>query len=240
MTTYASDDWTVYEQKFTHHDQPPKGPGWEPFAVVGNGPTRIMYWRRQKPARKAEPEYRFSPDFIHGAVDRQHLTVARYSGEVRHNGGLIGILHTDRTDEELWAEAKKLLRVQLSTQVVSLGQGRFLIQTVVDANKTPGLVFPADDGEADTGICFVFDTKGRNRIRVNPDFSTGVPGANPGHYLVVWSNEHSSGELPGKYDTEEEAYAAGDEWFESVVAADDDPEEAKEEYSFDVIHRTEL
>lgn len=122
MTTYASDDWVVYEQKFTHHDQPPKGPGWEPFAVVGNGPTRILYWRRQKPARKAEPEYRFSPDFLHGAVDRQHLTVARYSGEVRHNGDLIGILHTDRTDEELWAEAKKLLRVQLSTQVVSLGR----------------------------------------------------------------------------------------------------------------------
>lgn len=61
-------------------------------------------------------------------------------------------------------------------------------------------------------------------------------------YRVVWSNDGASGELPGEYDTEAEAEAAGAAWKAEMVAIDDDKEAAEYFYDYDTveIERDEL
>lgn len=54
-------------------------------------------------------------------------------------------------------------------------------------------------------------------------------------YIVAWDTGTDGGDLPGEYDTEEEAEAAGENWRREMIAADDDPAEAEEVYTFDVI-----
>lgn len=54
-------------------------------------------------------------------------------------------------------------------------------------------------------------------------------------YVVVWDNGHACGNLSGEYDTEEAAEAAGENWRVEMVAMDDDPAEAEEIYTFDVV-----
>ena len=56
-------------------------------------------------------------------------------------------------------------------------------------------------------------------------------------FKVVWDNGHASGALSGRYDTEEAAEAAGEDWLAEMLAIEP-PEkraEAEEAYSFDVV-----
>lgn len=54
-------------------------------------------------------------------------------------------------------------------------------------------------------------------------------------FKVVWSSEHAAGELPGSWATYQEAVDAGENWKNEMVAADDDPAAANNDYSFEVI-----
>lgn len=54
-------------------------------------------------------------------------------------------------------------------------------------------------------------------------------------YKVVWSNEHNSGELPDEYVGIETAIKAGREWEAEMVAIDDDPVTAADEYQWEVV-----
>ncbi len=57
----------------------------------------------------------------------------------------------------------------------------------------------------------------------------------PNIYKVVWSTEHSSGELPYEFVGLETALKAGREWEAEMVAIDDDPVAAAEEYQWEVL-----
>mgnify|MGYP001260472324 CR=1 FL=1 len=57
----------------------------------------------------------------------------------------------------------------------------------------------------------------------------------PNLYKVVWSTEHNSGELPDEYVGIETAIRAGREWQAEMVAIDDDPASAAEEYQWEGI-----
>jgi hypothetical protein len=52
-------------------------------------------------------------------------------------------------------------------------------------------------------------------------------------WVVVWSTEHASGEL-GPYGSEAEAETAAEDWFTDMVAADDCPAQAADEYSWEI------
>ena len=54
-------------------------------------------------------------------------------------------------------------------------------------------------------------------------------------YMIIWSNEHASGELPLTYNTLAEAIDAAREWEAEMIAIDDNPEEASHEYSWEVV-----
>lgn len=53
-------------------------------------------------------------------------------------------------------------------------------------------------------------------------------------FIVSWDNGHATGDLAEEFDDEDDALAAGEEWKAEMVAADDDPEEAEDVYSYDV------
>jgi hypothetical protein len=57
----------------------------------------------------------------------------------------------------------------------------------------------------------------------------------PPIYKVVWSNEHNSGELPYEYVGFNLALEAGRAWEADMIAADDDPITAANEYQWEVI-----
>jgi len=59
------------------------------------------------------------------------------------------------------------------------------------------------------------------------------------NYRVLWDNGHASGTLPGVYDTREAAEDAGKDWKTDMVSIDPDPEEAEEEYDWEVIEEAE-
>lgn len=54
-------------------------------------------------------------------------------------------------------------------------------------------------------------------------------------YYVDWDNGHATGRLPGSFENEDEAEQAGEEWKAEMVAADENPEEAEDAYSFEVV-----
>lgn len=54
-------------------------------------------------------------------------------------------------------------------------------------------------------------------------------------YAVLWDNGHASGTLSGRYRTREAAETAGQNWHADMVSIDHNPEEAAEEYSWEVI-----
>lgn len=54
-------------------------------------------------------------------------------------------------------------------------------------------------------------------------------------FVIIWDNEHSSGRLFQSYDTEAAAIDAGEDWLAEMIAIDENPDEAKQIYSFDVI-----
>lgn len=54
-------------------------------------------------------------------------------------------------------------------------------------------------------------------------------------YKVVWSTEHASGELPYEYVGMDLALEAGRDWEAEMLAIDDDPITAADEYQWEVI-----
>lgn len=54
-------------------------------------------------------------------------------------------------------------------------------------------------------------------------------------YRVEWDNGHASDWLPGTFDTEAEAEAAGDDWLAEMIGMDDDPAAAAEAYNYEVV-----
>ena len=58
-------------------------------------------------------------------------------------------------------------------------------------------------------------------------------------WTVRWDSDHACDTL-GTYDTREEAEFAGADWLAEMVAIDPNPEEAAEEYSFEVLEPEEV
>lgn len=54
-------------------------------------------------------------------------------------------------------------------------------------------------------------------------------------YKVVWSNDHNSGELPYEYVGFNLALEAGRDWEAEMIAIDDDPITAANEYQWEVV-----
>lgn len=54
-------------------------------------------------------------------------------------------------------------------------------------------------------------------------------------YRVVWDNGHACDSFPDLYDTEEDAEMAGNNWRTEMIAMDDNPEEAAEAYSYEIV-----
>lgn len=57
----------------------------------------------------------------------------------------------------------------------------------------------------------------------------------PTQYKIVWSHNHASGVLPLTFPTRDEAEEAAREWLQDMVNADDDPEDAAQDYDWEVI-----
>jgi hypothetical protein len=57
----------------------------------------------------------------------------------------------------------------------------------------------------------------------------------PESFSITWSNDHACGNLPGYYKLFDDALAAAEEWKRGMVAMDEDPEGAEEEYSWKII-----
>lgn len=55
------------------------------------------------------------------------------------------------------------------------------------------------------------------------------------YYVVRWDNGHACGELPTWHRNPDDAQAEGENWLAGIIADDDDPEEAREAYSFEVV-----
>lgn len=54
-------------------------------------------------------------------------------------------------------------------------------------------------------------------------------------FVVYWDNGHSCGQLPGMYDTQEEAEQVGEDWRLEMIAIDDNRTEAEAAYGFDIL-----
>ncbi len=54
-------------------------------------------------------------------------------------------------------------------------------------------------------------------------------------YKVIWDNGSACDSFKELFDTEELAKMAGEDWWAEMVAIDDNPKEAEEAYSYEVI-----
>ncbi len=71
-------------------------------------------------------------------------------------------------------------------------------------------------------------------------FGTHVAALEQRHeYTVIWDNGHACDVL-GTFDTEEEAEAFGAGWLAEAIATDSNPEEAAEDYSYEVQEGVEV
>lgn len=57
-------------------------------------------------------------------------------------------------------------------------------------------------------------------------------------YVVHWDNGNACGTL-GSFESPEEAAAYGQEWFNEMVSSDQDPQEARKVYEWEVIEEEE-
>lgn len=64
---------------------------------------------------------------------------------------------------------------------------------------------------------------------------TRSPLEGPKSFSIAWFNDHACGSLPWSFETHEEALNAAIDWKAEMVAIDDDPEAAEEEYSWKII-----
>lgn len=56
-------------------------------------------------------------------------------------------------------------------------------------------------------------------------------------YVIVWSNEHSTGELSGEYTNRRQAERDARAWKRGMVAIDENPREARAEYQWEVVEK---
>ena len=64
---------------------------------------------------------------------------------------------------------------------------------------------------------------------------TPSPLEGPKSFSIAWFNDHACGDLPGSYELFDDALAAAQEWKREMVAMDEDPEGAEQEYSWKII-----
>tara|TARA_R100000008_G_scaffold62259_1_gene39527 strand:+ start:250 stop:681 length:432 start_codon:yes stop_codon:yes gene_type:complete len=57
-------------------------------------------------------------------------------------------------------------------------------------------------------------------------------------YEVLWDNGHACDSL-GTFDTKEEAKIAGEDWLIQAIGTDPSPEEAEEDYSYEILEAEE-
>lgn len=57
----------------------------------------------------------------------------------------------------------------------------------------------------------------------------------PARYRVLWDNGKACDTFAEEFDTHDEAHRAGEDWRLHMIAHDDDPEEAAEAYTFEII-----
>lgn len=59
-------------------------------------------------------------------------------------------------------------------------------------------------------------------------------------YIVIWDNGHSSGRLSQAFDNYADARAYAENWWNGMVKGDNDPKEAAEIYSYEVVNEKEI
>jgi hypothetical protein len=56
-------------------------------------------------------------------------------------------------------------------------------------------------------------------------------------YAIVWTTDHSCGELPNSFRTKKKAIKEAREWKRQMIAIDHDKKEARREYQWEIILR---
>ena len=58
-------------------------------------------------------------------------------------------------------------------------------------------------------------------------------------FAIVWDNGHATGSFPERYDDYDDALDAAENWRLEMASEDDDPIEAYEVYTYDIVEDDE-